>query len=501
MRFLVSVTLMGVLCLAACDKKTTTLEADIAAYKNYKTMNLATSSIQEAAQAVVKISTFNASGTGSFISNDGLLMTNNHVVGAEDCPRQGCFIRIFINFQSDKSYINKEVFVVPKLVRPDLDLTVFETYEVSNHKKTDKKFTPPAYLEFTPSTAKSLLGQEVFVVGHPLAQLKKWFKSEVISTEGNWITSNGMAYGGNSGSPILSAEGKIVGIIHRAADSGTLLVKDGIQTRAIGTASAPITDAIATIGTEPATKAFTQLPEKTSTIAVLKHYDKYRNAQINDILLEDGSKTTVVDIMGAQCDLGLAKDIYTSPNDFSESTRFCSEANSWIDCDSKSKAFRVCPADTNIWKTRFEKAAARAQEFKETESQLYWLLELPSLLSQNPESFKLTATTNLDGYQATQPELSFELAYYSFMFSPQTKTTFLYQGQDLVSYVLNYRQQKNYQYFGGSLVSALYAMASENIHSYTDVLEKIKNIAGDETVPLGARFNAETRAYYMSFWK
>jgi len=73
--------------------------------------------IQTAAQAVVRVHTAGAYATGSFISPNGILLTNNHVLGVEVCPQEGCYAQITLMHQLHAPPQDPQtVFLVPLAV-------------------------------------------------------------------------------------------------------------------------------------------------------------------------------------------------------------------------------------------------------------------------------------------------------------------------------------------------------------------------------------------------
>ena len=65
-------------------------------YEDRKNVKAAPAALQRAADAIVMIQVAHGGGTGSFLSTDRLLLTNNHVPGilASTCPAEGCYIAI-----------------------------------------------------------------------------------------------------------------------------------------------------------------------------------------------------------------------------------------------------------------------------------------------------------------------------------------------------------------------------------------------------------------------
>lgn len=87
---LLGISLCALVLVVACGKKKPILgkPLEVPEYTALKNMSEAPPKIREASEAVVKI----AAGTGFFISTEGLLMTNNHVLGATNCALQGCHV-------------------------------------------------------------------------------------------------------------------------------------------------------------------------------------------------------------------------------------------------------------------------------------------------------------------------------------------------------------------------------------------------------------------------
>jgi S1-C subfamily serine protease len=141
-------------------------------------------------------------GTGVVIVNDGTILTNLHVVmGAE---------RIKITFMD-----GQETAGIFQGARPEHDLAVVRARVIP-----DDLF--PATMA---STAKLKPGDHVFAVGFPfgigpslssgvVSGLKREFKSPEGGTAlSNLIQFDAAANPGNSGGPLVTAEGEVVGIV------------------------------------------------------------------------------------------------------------------------------------------------------------------------------------------------------------------------------------------------------------------------------------------------
>jgi S1-C subfamily serine protease len=136
--------------------------------------------IRAAAQAVVRISTAGELATGSFISATGVLLTNNHVLGVDICPIEGCYAQITFLYQRHSARQTPQtVFVVPV----GLDMAVVQVYDRPGGPPLDT----PSFLTLASRSPVSLVGTHVNVVGHPEGNLKKWTQGTVSDTDGTWI--------------------------------------------------------------------------------------------------------------------------------------------------------------------------------------------------------------------------------------------------------------------------------------------------------------------------
>jgi len=149
-------------------------------------------------KAVVEISTGSSKGTGFVISSDGLIVTNAHVV--EDAQS------LFVVFP-------EEGLMGAKLVEsyPDVDLALLQVTGDD---------LPSLSLAKNPSYSKN---EHVYFIGNPLA-----FTG--IANEGTLLEPTSLedlqepvmmmdapVYRGNSGSPVINADGEVIGIVFATA--------------------------------------------------------------------------------------------------------------------------------------------------------------------------------------------------------------------------------------------------------------------------------------------
>lgn len=173
-------------------------------------------------------------GTGVVIIDKGVILTNLHVVHAAD--------RVQLTFadglQSDATVIN---------VRPEQDLAVLQAHIVPDDLQ-------PATMRSTGDLAP---GDHVFAIGFPFgigpsvsAGVVSGLQREYSSPEGKNILSNliqfdAAANPGNSGGPLVTADGQVVGIV-------TAILNPTDQSVFIGIGFAvPIESAAAAAGLPP----------------------------------------------------------------------------------------------------------------------------------------------------------------------------------------------------------------------------------------------------------
>lgn len=178
---------------------------------------------KDKARAVVRI---NYGGTASFISPDGKLLTNNHVLGQTqedrgDCMREGCYVALDFNYEQGKKVEHKYIFAYPIAIFPKLDAAIYQIY--TNYKK-EEKFHPETWISMESATGEELIGKNITVIGHPLGLLKKFSTGKGISHSGYWANVDNFAFGGNSGSPMLNDKGQFVCLLHRGPQEAMNIV-------------------------------------------------------------------------------------------------------------------------------------------------------------------------------------------------------------------------------------------------------------------------------------
>src|SRR5699024_2238672 len=155
----------------------------------------ANENIAEYKQSVVVVETDDSRGTGFSFTEDGLIMTNYHVIEGEE--------QVIVAFEEEG------LFHADVLERyPDIDLAILKpkTTETLPHLELaqETKFNKDEAIYFIGNPLKfNRIANEGNIIGY--TGLKSWGK-EVIMMEAP-------VYRGNSGSPVINMDGKVIGIV------------------------------------------------------------------------------------------------------------------------------------------------------------------------------------------------------------------------------------------------------------------------------------------------
>jgi S1-C subfamily serine protease len=160
--------------------------------------------VARAKQAVVQITTFDQNrqplktGTGFFVSGDGYLLTNNHVIAGGSYVLAQTSAGAAYNFEA----------VVVRSTDPDLAILKFSTTDVP-------------HLQLG-SSAEAVEGQKVLVIGSPEG-LQGTVSDGIISAfrdNRTYIQITAPISPGSSGSPVLDESGQVIGM-------ATLVFREG----------------------------------------------------------------------------------------------------------------------------------------------------------------------------------------------------------------------------------------------------------------------------------
>lgn len=151
-----------------------------------------TKNITRLRSAVATIISDNGSGSGFFVSKDGYLLTNYHVVGT------GKFVKVKLTTERD---------LIGEVVRSDKgrDVALIKTEQIA--------VQPMGIRDSEPN-----IGEEVYVLGSPLGdKFNTTLTKGILSgyrtlKEQRFLQSDASILPGDSGGPLLDAEGSVIGI-------------------------------------------------------------------------------------------------------------------------------------------------------------------------------------------------------------------------------------------------------------------------------------------------
>ncbi len=173
----------------------------------YKTANLKKTTIEKCvdavSEAVVMVSSPTGTGSGFFISEEGYLITNYHVIEKETK------IEITV-FQKAKNGFERKKFKKVRIValNPQIDLALLKVEDVVDD---NIKFV------YLGDIDDIRVGEAVFAIGNPLG-LERTVTNGVISTKNRafegliYIQTNADINPGNSGGPLFNLAGEVIGV-------------------------------------------------------------------------------------------------------------------------------------------------------------------------------------------------------------------------------------------------------------------------------------------------
>ncbi len=167
-------------------------------------------SIQQYKESIVVIRTNEAKGTGFIISEEGLVVTNRHVIDDASRPT--------VHLSNGESYRATIVAIAE-----DVDLALIDI---------EAKGIPALTLA---RHYDGEAGKPVYVIGNPLFFTNVANEGETLGLipdgQVSWMVLDAPIYRGNSGSPVLTHDGEVIGIIF-----ATSTMQQDDQNRKVGLA-------------------------------------------------------------------------------------------------------------------------------------------------------------------------------------------------------------------------------------------------------------------------
>lgn len=449
--------------------------------------------IREAAKAVVRIQhPAGGAGTGSFISADGLLLTNHHVLGGEECAREGC--KVALSFQHQLGTLSlpaRTLFAVPQHVDVGLDMAVLQIFL---DEAQEKPLASPYFLKLDPRTADELIGEHVSAVGHPLGRLKKWSSGFVVHADGEWFDSTIFSLPGGSGSPILSDEGRIVGLLHRGSEGFDLLTRTSTQVSAIGSAAAGLERALS--ADLPA--SVISLQDSLTREAALAHIDVFLAASTWTANVA-GAPVSLRQLLAEDCDANLAREDYSSFEELQAGMQPCFTGLDFIECRNDvgelggpgEPSDKLCPEDEReTWRARMQAVSDKQRAFNGSLdfSAVSYAVEV---LADTQDAADEIARDNLVALlDDAKPVLDFEVASYLAAYGVES-----YAGESTSDLFLRYAKVPYYERYAWQIsISALW-LYSADLLSREQALKIAKDLYRDDKVSIGAKLRIEEVLY------
>jgi serine protease Do len=166
------------------------------------------SNIKEYKKSVVTIEWDGVKGTGFNIDSNGLIVTNQHVVDHTN--------RVNVHFKEGGSYVGKVI-----INEPDLDLAIIDI-EADNL---------PILQFATQKEWDIAIDEKIIFIGNPLAFTQIANEGTVVGevTLNDWdipvMMIEAPIYKGNSGSPVINLDGKVIGVIFATLQNPSIETK------------------------------------------------------------------------------------------------------------------------------------------------------------------------------------------------------------------------------------------------------------------------------------
>lgn len=162
-------------------------------------------------------------GSGSFISGDGLFLTNNHVVPKELCQKNRCAgFQIVRNF-SENGDIEVYNNIRPVLQLEDLDIALLKV------ELPPGEVVPHLNVAWSDSLDSNALGRSLITIGHPAGAPQKITPLVLDGYDLVHLYGHGPSIWGNSGGPVLDpVAGEFLGIVASLHFGNDTLNKNGV---------------------------------------------------------------------------------------------------------------------------------------------------------------------------------------------------------------------------------------------------------------------------------
>lgn len=486
-------------------------------YESLQNIENAPAKIKKASAAVFRFE----GGTGSFVKyKDKIyIMTNNHVLGYKHCARKGCFASAYFNYEKGKTFSKKKLFVTPVAASDDVDVSFFSFKEVTKEGEF-AAVNPNLFLSFSPETL-SPAGTEVFPIGHPRTSIKKFSAGKIVKYEKGYMYVDALTLPGNSGSPIVNANGDIVGIHHSSSKKNDGFTRDGLLYIGRASSSDSLINVLEEGLASPQTvqAKFWDADQKTSFNNARRFSGIYQKALTIPKL---SNNVDFFEALYSDCKKSLDLDT-THAGKFVKSHTSCTIAKSWISCrpDNSESSVKYVMASTlsdshpdfegykgycpdlsmkKKWAGLFLKIGDKYRSFHGRDP-LIWTVDALTSLVKDEKKSSILAAKNIENEINDAPEsLSFTDLYRISKYANTSKTskTSKVAGIDIKAKMLEYSKTPNYQYELSLIAKSISELYTNKVIDKEAFDETIKSILKEDQLSLNAKLAVEKIAFENS---
>ncbi len=496
----------------------------------YQDVQSSTLADRNTADSVVLITTANARGTGFFVSSDGVMMTNDHVLGSTNCFREGCFISLLRNYQKGATSESVVVFAKPLHVDKTSDASIFQIYETKKNRdtgileRTEQKFINTQHLKITETLPQTFLNQEIFTIGHPLGSLKKVTSLKILDKVGDNFRVAGALISGQSGSPVVNQEQEVIGIVKTSTMSFTDISPHGMNTtgEAIVIRKTSKNSLLSSSNWYSLNSKLGNIQELHSLNDnhILQDWPQYMplflSAKKLPAQLVDRSPEDLADELHRRCQnftLNLHKGFLSATEREKESVEDCLNIQAFTHCP---KTLDVLSGvnDSENWVTE-------APQWEHTfcpslEKQKSYAQTMISLFDFGYQVDKTFSSMILIQASMLDPEISYEELFSYKLNELQPTLNFdiateilgnelnkgvrwpNYQGQDLVQLFLTYKEHPHYKFFVRNIITGLMLIHNHQTTSI-DFRQILNSLLTDPEISLADKFWLEDLAYANNY--
>ncbi len=476
-------------------------------------MNTAPAAIQKAGESIVRVLTRDGGvGTGFFLSDGPRFVTNSHVVGLENCSREGCFFEIDRNFEAGSQFKRTEVYGVPVLNISELDIAVYTLYLPEKANPKAKAFPAPPGLAFSSTPEDVQIGKELYIVGHGYGGLKRWSAAPLFKTTGDWCHSTHCTPEGNSGSPVLNAQGEITGIVHRTAFlSDGIVDNEHVAHNSIFSRS-QLFQKMLNLDAKSAAKTlegYVSIPGKDKFVFDEEDADSFdidtttlevliaRNVWSIEIKSEgESEELSVTDFLALACKLELLADEASTDPDYEFSA--CQRAREVFHCqkDDPQHSAQNCPSldDQRKWTKVFEQIA-ELDELKNQETFIEWRLATAMDFAETKAEARKEGRKLLLELLKKHPQTEFNTAYYLSLVA-QTKDDMKLDSVDYLEWIKNYASKPYARQYHLEVVAVIEELLeTEGLLTEAEASALVEPMLLDKLVPVQLKADLERAAY------